>query len=88
MEQFKTLFDKLSYQIDSRQIMIMVNPKQGMAIPWEKIEKAGVYKDEGFVFYVTMAQLIYLPYKVFNGQHEIGFVNALLKRKGFVNDEK
>lgn len=83
MEQSKMLFDKLSYQVDSRQIVVMLNAKQGMPIPWEKIQDAKMGKDY-FLLIVSKAQLIHLPFKVFNSQNEVKFVESILKRKGLI----
>lgn len=83
LEQFKVLFDKLAYEIDSRQILIKLDARQGMPITWDKIKTAKVNKD-GFLFIVTKAQLIYLPFKVFNNQNDIKFVESVMKRKGLL----
>lgn len=85
LDQFKMLFEKLSYEIDSRQIMIKLSPKQGMPIPWEKVQKAKKTKD-GFIIVVTKAQIIHLPNKVFNSQNEMRFLESILKRKGFIKE--
>ena len=77
------MFDRLSYEIDSRQIMIKVDPKRGSPIGWEMIQEAHAKKDH-FVFMVNKAQIIYLPYKIFNSEHEIKFVETILKRKSFL----
>ena len=83
LEQFKMLFEKVEYHIDSRQVVIMMNAKQGMPIPWDKIESAKVGKDY-FLLVVTRAQLIHLPYKIFNTQNDVKFVESILKRKNFI----
>lgn len=83
MEQFKVIFERLSYEIDSKQILMKINPKQGMPLPWENIKSAKKAK-EGFILVITKAQLIFLPNKVFNNQNDIKFVESILKRKGFI----
>lgn len=83
MEQGKMLFEKLSYHIDSRQILVMLNSKQGMPIPWENIQNARRGKDY-LLLIVSKAQVIHLPYKVFNSPNEIKFVESILKRKNFI----
>ena len=83
LEQFKVIFEKLSYEIDSRQILMKINPKQGMPLQWDNIKNAKRLKD-GFLFIISKAQLIYLPNKAFNNQNDIKFVESILKRKGFV----
>jgi hypothetical protein len=83
MEQFKILFDKLAYEIDSRQILIKINTKQGMPMKWENISRAKVGKD-AFTLFVNKAQIIYLPFKIFNTDNEMKFVETILKRKGLI----
>ncbi len=82
MEQNKIMFEKMSYEIDSRQIMMKINPRQGMPIKWDMIKKAQQKKD-GFLFVMSKAQFIYLPYKLFNSENEIKFIETILKRKGY-----
>jgi hypothetical protein len=83
LDQSKILFDKLAYEIDSRQILIKLNTKQGMPLKWDQIKRARKGKDY-FLFGVNKVQLIHLPFKIFNTQNEIKFVESILKRKGYV----
>lgn len=87
LEQNKILFQKLSYEIDSRQILIKVNPKQGMPMTWDNIKKAKIRKDY-FLFIVSKAQLIYLPFKIFNTENERKFVETIIRRKGYIKEKK
>jgi hypothetical protein len=83
MEQGKMLFEKLSYEIDSRQILIKLNPKQGSPVQWSMIQK--VYKgNDHFLMVMSKAQFIYLPFKIFNSDNEIKFIESILKRKEFL----
>ena len=86
LEQNKILFDKLSYEITSQQILIKVNPKQGMPLTWNNIKKAEVNKD-AYVLFVSKAQLIHLPFRIFNSDNERKFVDIILKRKGYIKDQ-
>ncbi|GGZ20124.1 hypothetical protein GCM10007049_10840 [Echinicola pacifica] len=83
MEQNKVMFDKMSYEIDSRQILMKLNAKQGMPINWPMIKKVEVHKD-AFLLIMSKAQFIYLPYKIFNTENEKKFVETILKRKGLI----
>lgn len=83
LEQFKMLFDKLIYEIDSRQILIKINAKQGMPLTWDKIQKAKM-TDDAFMLIVSKAQIIHLPFKIFTSQNDVKFVESILKRKGFI----
>ena len=83
LEQGKFMFQKLSYEISSQQILIKVNPKQGMPMKWEQIKRAKHGKDY-FVLFASKAQLVYFPYKIFNNDNEIRFMETILKRKGYI----
>lgn len=83
VEQNKVLFEKLSYEIDSRQVLIKVNTKQGMPMNWSNIKKATIGKDH-FLFIISKAQLIHLPFKIFNTDNERKFIETILRRKGYV----
>lgn len=82
LEQNKILFDKLSYEITSQQVLIKVNPKQGMPLNWNNIKKADALKD-AYVLYVSKAQLIHLPFRIFNTDNERKFVETILRRKNY-----
>ncbi|PWJ39111.1 YcxB family protein [Sediminitomix flava] len=83
MEQNKVLFEKLAYEIDSRQIMMKLNAKQGMPMGWDKITKVEKRKD-AFVLYMSRVQFIHLPFRVFKNENDIRFMEAILKRKNFL----
>jgi YcxB-like protein len=85
LEQSKILFEKLSYEISSQQIMIKLSSKQGMPINWDQIKKAKVGKDK-IVLIVNSAQMVYLPFKIFKTDNERKFVETILKRKGLIKE--
>ncbi len=83
LEQSKMLFDRLSYEIDSRQVLIKMSSKQGMPMKWDQIKRAWMDKKQ-FVLIVNKAQFMLFPYTVFKTQNEIKFVETILKRKGLI----
>ena len=83
MEQSKILFERLAYEINSQQVLIKISSKQGMPIQWDQIKSAKVGKDS-ITLVVNMAQIIYLPFKVFKTDNERKFVETILKRKGYI----
>lgn len=83
LEQGKILFQKLSYEINSQQILIKLNSKQGMPMKWDQIKRAKKGKD-AFVLFVSKAQIIHLPFRIFNSDNEIKFLESVLKRKGYL----
>jgi YcxB-like protein len=83
LEQGKMLFEKFSYEISSQQILMKINPREGMPMKWDMIQSAKAGKD-AFILMVNKAQMIYLPYKIFNTDNERKFVNSVLKTKGLI----
>ena len=83
LDQFKLLFQKLSYEVDSKQLLIKLNTREAMPVPWSKVKRARIQKD-GFVLYLSIAQLIYLPFKIFQSQHEIKVLETLLRRRNYI----
>lgn len=83
LEQGKMLFEKFSYEISSQQILMKINPREGMPMKWDQIQSAVIGKDF-FALFVNKAQIIYLPFKIFNTENERKFVASILKTKGLV----
>jgi hypothetical protein len=83
LEQGKMLFEKFSYEISSQQIVMKLNPREGMPMKWDMIKSAKIGKDY-FMLVVNKAQLIHLPFKIFNTDNERKFVASVLKTKGLV----
>lgn len=83
LEQGKMLFERLSYEINSQQVLIKLNAREGMPMKWDQIKRATIGKDH-FLLLVNKAQLIHLPFKIFNSENERKFVASILKTKGFI----
>lgn len=83
LEQGKMLFEKFSYEITSQQILMKINPREGMPMKWDQIKSAAIGKDY-FVLFINKAQMIYLPFKIFNTENERKFLASILKTKGLV----
>jgi hypothetical protein len=83
LEQGKMLFERFSYEITSQQLVMKLNAREGMPMKWDQIKRATVGKDF-FLLYVNKAQLIHLPFKIFNTENERKFVLSILKNKGLV----
>lgn len=80
MPDSQMMFDKYLFEIDSRQILVKLNTKQGMQIAWDKIIGAVQTKD-AYMLMLSKAQFFYLPYKIFNTETEMRFLESILKRK-------
>lgn len=80
LDQGKMLFEKFSYEINSQQILMKINPREGMPMKWDMIKKAFINKT-GFVLFVNKAQIIYLPFKIFNSENDRKFLTSVLRTK-------
>ncbi len=85
-EQNKVIFQKLSYEIDSRQIMMKLNVREGMPIQWNMIKRVEMTKD-AYVLYLSKAQFIHLPFRIFNTDNERKFMETILKRKELIKSD-
>jgi|SRR5690606_15410237 len=83
LEQGKMLFERFSYEISSQQILMKINPREGMPLKWDQIQRASIGKDY-FVLFVNKAQLIHLPFRIFNTENERKFLTSILRNKGLV----
>lgn len=83
MEQNKVIFEKLSYEIDSRQILMKLNVREGMPVQWNMIKRVEMTKD-AYVLYMSKAQFIHLPFRIFSSDNERKFMETILKRKELI----
>ncbi len=84
LEQYKQLFQKYRYEIDSRQILMKISDKEGGVIKWDQIKSA--YKDKkGYVLEISRGQFIYLPFDVFTGDNDKRMMDKILKDKALIN---
>ena len=83
LEQGKMLFERYSYEISSQQVVMKLNPREGMPMKWDQFKRAQVGKDF-YVLFINKAQFVYLPFKIFNTDNERKFVGSILKNKGLV----
>ena len=81
LDQGKMLFERFSYEITSQQILMKLNAREGMPMKWDQIKRAKVGKDF-ILLTVNKAQLVHLPFKIFNTDNERKFVMSILRNKG------
>src|SRR6218665_4095547 len=86
LEQGKMLFEKFQYEISSQQIVMKINPREGMPVKWDQIQHAQIGKDF-FLLTLNKAQIIHLPFRIFNTDNERKFVASILKTKGLVKEK-
>ncbi len=87
LEQYKPMFDKYIYEIDQRQILMKINAKEGGVMKWDMIKEA--YKDkEAYILVMSRGQFIYLPYTIFNSDHDTKLFDRILRQKGLIEEGK
>lgn len=86
LEQYKPMFEKYQYEFDSRQILMKINQKEGGVMKWEQIQE--VYRDkDAYVMVISRGQFIYLPYNIFNTEHDVKVFERILKQKNLLQDK-
>jgi len=83
LEQGKMLFERFSYEINSQQILMKLNAREGMPLKWDQIQRVELGKDY-YLLFVNKAQLIHLPFKIFNTENERKFLTSILRTKGLI----
>ena len=75
----------MDYEIDSRQILMKLNAREGMPVQWNMIKRVELTKD-AFVLYMSKTQFIHLPFRIFNTENEKKFMETILKRKKLIKN--
>jgi len=83
LDQGKMLFERFAYEITSQQVVMKLNAREGMPLKWDQIKRAKAGKDY-YLLFVNKAQLIHLPFKIFNTENERKFLASILKTKGLI----
>ncbi len=86
LEQYKPMFDKYIYEIDQRQILMKINAKEGGVMKWDMI-KSGYKDKEAYVLVMSRGQFIYLPYTIFNSDHDMKLFDRILRQKGLIEEK-
>lgn len=80
LAQYKPMFEKFSYEIDNRQILMKMNAKEGSIIKWEQIGE--VFKDEdAYVLVISRGQFLHFPFSIFTSEHDVKVFERILKQK-------
>jgi YcxB-like protein len=83
LEQYKQLFDKSSYEIDSRQILVKLNAKEGGVMQWDQI-KSAVKEKDGYLLVMSRGQFLHFPLTAFNSEHDLRLFERVLKQKNLI----
>lgn len=83
MDQNKQMFEKFAYEIDSRQIMVKINAKEGGIVKWESILSAEKDKS-GYFLHIGRGQFLHFGFEVFNAEHDCKLFESILRRKNLL----
>lgn len=86
LEQYKVMFQKMQYEINSQQILAKLNQREGMQMKWDMIKSAYKEKDH-FLLVLSRAQFLYWPYDIFYSDNDLKFTEAILKRKNLIKEK-
>jgi len=84
MDQNKQMFDKFAYEIDSRQILVKINAKEGGIVKWDSFTHAEKLPD-AFLLIMNKAQFLHFPFHVFNSEHDMKLFENILRRKNLLS---
>jgi len=87
LPQNKVMFEKYAYEISSQQILIRKSPQEGMVFKWDMIKEASKLSD-AFFLVISKGQFLHFPFKIFNSEGEIKFLETILRRKNLLKDSK
>lgn len=83
MDQNKQMFEKFAYEVDSRQILVKLNAKEGGMIKWDMVQWAE--KDHtGFYLHMGRGQFLHFRNDVFNSEHDQKLFESILRRKNLL----
>ena len=82
VEQNKPMFEKYAYEFDNRQIFLWRNreKRDGGQLTWDMVKGVRKAKD-AYLLDLGKYQYLYLPFEVFNSEHDVKMFETLLSRK-------
>jgi hypothetical protein len=87
LTQLKPFFEKFIYEFSSKDIILRVNQKEGVQLKWENIQSAEKTED-AFILYISVAQIIHLPFKIFQNENDLRFMEKMiLERKNLLKSK-
>lgn len=82
-EMGKVMFYNVSYDIDSKQIIMKFDAQRGMPMQWATIKKSIKTKD-AFILSFSKAQFFYLPFDIFRTQNDLKLMETIMSRKNLI----
>ena len=84
LEQYKPLFQRYAYEIDSRQILMKTSKEEGGIMKWDMI-KSAEKTSEAYILVISKGQFLYLPFDIFNSEHDLKLMERILVQKNLLN---
>lgn len=84
MDQNKQMFDKFAYEIDSRQILVKINAKEGGIVKWDSFTHAEKLPT-AYLLVMNKAQFLHFPFTVFTSEHDVKLFENILRRKNLLS---
>ncbi|MFM7023676.1 MAG: YcxB family protein [Flavobacteriales bacterium] len=82
-EMGKVMFYNVSYDIDSKQIIMKFDAQRGMPMQWNGIKKVVKTKD-AFILSFSKAQFFHLPFDIFRSQNDLKLMETIISRKNLL----
>lgn len=83
LPQNQVMFEKYSYEISSQNILMKKTPQEAMMFKWDLIKEAHKSKD-AITLVISKGQFLHFPFKMFNSENEIKFLETILMRKNLL----
>lgn len=83
LEQYKPLFQRFAYEIDSRQILMKTSKEEGGIMKWDMI-KSAQKTDVAYILIIARGQFVYLPFGIFNSDHDLKLMDRILTQKNLI----
>ncbi len=84
LPQNQVMFEKYSYEISSQNILMKKTPQEAMMFKWDLIKEAYKSKD-AITLVISKGQFLHFPFKIFNSENEIKFLETILMRKNLLS---
>jgi YcxB-like protein len=85
LEQYKQLFGKYRYEIDSKQILMRISETEGGVVKWDMVQSAQKDK-EAYIFTLGKFQFLYLPFSIFTSDNDRKLMDRILKEKNLISE--
>ena len=83
LPQMKIMFQRIFFEFNDDQILMHVDTRSAAQIKWGMIKSCRKMKDCYF-FFITKANILYVPFKAFKSKSDLNLFEVLLKVKNVI----